>query len=97
MTRVVLSARVRDDFDRIFDFLFERAPHAAAVHIESIVAAIDVLQTSPLIGRPALYGQRELVISSGASGYVALYRYEPATDTALVLAVRAQRERGFRN
>jgi len=96
MARVVLAARVRDDFDRVFDFLFEKAPHAAASHVSTIIAAVDVLQSSPLIGRPVLHGQRELVISAGASGYVALYRYDASTDTVRVLAVRAQRERGFR-
>ncbi|KQT12414.1 type II toxin-antitoxin system RelE/ParE family toxin [Ramlibacter sp. Leaf400] len=96
MTRVVLSAGVRDDFDRIFDFLFEHAPETAAQRIESIVNAINVLEWSPHIGRPAPHGQRELIISTGASGFLALYHYDPMTDTALVLAVRSQRERGYK-
>lgn len=97
MTRVALSARVREDFDRIFDFLFEHAPEYAAERIGSIIDAIDVLQTSPLIGRPVAFGQRELIISTGASGYLALYRYDPMSDTVLVLAVRSQREQRYRN
>jgi plasmid stabilization system protein ParE len=97
VTRVALSARVREDFDRIFDFLFEHAPEYAAERIGSIIDAIDVLQTSPLIGRPVAFGQRELIISTGASGYLALYRYDPMSDTVLVLAVRSQREQRYRN
>ena len=96
MTRVVLAAAVRDDFDRIFDFLFEHAPESAADRIEAIVQAFDVLQLSPLIGRPAPHGQRELIISTGASGFLALYHYDPLQDTALVLAVRSQRERTYK-
>ena len=96
MTRIVLSAGVRSDFDRIFDFLFDYVPDSAALHIEAIIHALDVLATSPLIGRPVALGQRELIISHGASGYLALYRFDPAQDTVFVLAVRSQRERGYK-
>lgn len=96
MSRVVLAPALRADFDRIFDFLFERAPEYAAARIEAIVEALDILETSPLIGRPAALGQRELIISTGASGYLALYRYDPAQDTVFVLAVRSQRERSYK-
>ena len=96
MSRIILAAQVRADFDRIFDFLFEYAPDSAAMRIEAIITAIDVLQTSPLIGRPAAFGQRELVIATGSSGYLALYRYDPMADTVFVLAVRSQRERDYK-
>jgi toxin ParE1/3/4 len=96
VSRVILSPRVRDDFDRIFEFLFEHAPEFAAVRIQSIIDAIDILQSSPMIGRPVALGQRELVISSGASGYLALYRYDPVKDEVRVLAVRSQRELGYK-
>ena len=96
MSRVILAAQVKTDFDRIFDFLFEVAPEFAAPRIEAIMAAIDILQTSPLIGRPLAFGQRELIIATGASGYLALYRYDPANDTVFVLAVRSQREQGYK-
>ena len=95
MSRIVLAQKVQTDFDRIFDFLFKHAPEFAAIRIEAIIAAIDILETSPLIGRPAAFGQRELVIATGASGYLALYRYDPMKDTVFVLAVRSQRERGY--
>jgi len=38
---------------------------------------------------------RELVISSGATGFVALYRHRPVLDRVEILAVRHQREAGF--
>jgi hypothetical protein len=41
-------------------------------------------------------GQRELIISHGASGYLALYRFDPAQDIVFVLAVRSQRERDYK-
>jgi plasmid stabilization system protein ParE len=48
-----------------------------------------------LVGRLAEEGLRELVISRGRSGYVALYEYQEAADLVLILAVRHQKEAGF--
>ncbi len=96
MSRIIFSSQVKLDFDRIFDFLFEHAPEFAVDRIEAIIAAIDILETSPLIGRPAAFGQRELVIATGSSGFLALYRYDPVQDAAFVLAVRSQRERDYK-
>lgn len=96
MSRLILSPSLREDFDRIFDFLFDYVPENAALHIEAIIEALDVLATSPLVGRPVASGQRELIISHGASGYLALYRFDPAKDTVFVLAVRSQRERNYK-
>ena len=47
-----------------------------------------------MIGRPVDDSEdlRELVIDFGASGYLALYRYEPALDAVTILAVKHQRE-----
>lgn len=52
---------------------------------------------SPEVGRPFpdLPELRELIIEFGDSGYVALYRYERADDTAYVLAFRHQKEAGY--
>lgn len=60
-----------------------------------IISAFDVLIDNPLIGRPVGDEKRELLIGRGARGYVALYRYVPLIDSALILAVRAQRESGY--
>ncbi|MGH9578985.1 MAG: type II toxin-antitoxin system RelE/ParE family toxin, partial [Terriglobales bacterium] len=92
MAQVVLSGQTQGDFDRIIDFLFERAPDTAVDRIAAIIAALDILESSPLIGRPVENGKRELVIATGASGYVALYRFAPELDTVFVLGVRSQRE-----
>ena len=96
MAQVVLSRQVRHDFTRIVEHLEEHAPESSPERISAIIAAIDVLETSPRIGRPVEQGMRELVIGSGHAGYVALYRYVPEEDVVLILAVRAQREAGYR-
>ena len=95
MARIVLAPKIQDDVDRIFNFLFEHAPDPATDRVAAIVSAIAVLETSPRIGRPTDNAKRELVISTGASGYVALYQYLPELDTVFVLAIRSQREAGY--
>jgi plasmid stabilization system protein ParE len=60
-----------------------------------IAEAVDVLANHPLMGRSVEQGFRELVISQGKSGYVALYSYEREADVVLVLAIRHQREAGY--
>jgi toxin ParE1/3/4 len=97
MARIILAPQVQNDIDRIFDFFFEHAPDSAAERIASIIAALDILETSPRIGRAVDGGKRALIISTGASGYVALYQYVPDLDIALVLAIRSQREAGYGN
>ena len=63
--------------------------------MELIAEAVTILKRHPLIGRAVEDGIRELVISRGKTGYIALYSYEAAHDTVLILAVRHQRESGF--
>jgi toxin ParE1/3/4 len=96
VARLVLAPQIQNDIERIFRFLFERAPLSAAKRVNAIIAALDVLETSPRIGRTADGGKRELIVSTGASGYVALYQYVPELDTVFVLAIRSQREAGYR-
>lgn len=54
-----------------------------------------VLANHPFIGRGVEAGLRELIISRGKSAYLALYSYEQAHDTVLVLAIRHSREVGY--
>ncbi len=95
MARLIYSERAFSDPDRIFEHLAEQDPGAAATAVSVIREAVTVLDRHPLIGRPAEGGMRELVISRGKTGYVALYRYLSGQDVILVLAVRHQRELGY--
>jgi addiction module RelE/StbE family toxin len=95
MYQIHFSERALLDLERIFQFLEQEAPAFAKEVGEQIVDATSVLQRHPLIGRPAMYPLRELVISSGRSGYVALYRFLPAENRIAILAIRHQRECGF--
>ncbi len=40
---------------------------------------------------------RELIISRGKLGYVALYRYNDITDAVLVLAICHQKDSGYQS
>ena len=97
MTRIELAPEVFYDFDRFFEHIAQFDPGAAPQRIGEILEAIQILSHSPLIGRPVKDGKRELVIGRATRGYVALYRYVAAIDTVFLLAVRAQRESGYKH
>ena len=97
MARVRYSASAIQDFERITDFLLETAPRSAQATVLQIQAAIDVLAAHPRIGRRARGELRELVITAGASGYLALYRYDATLDSVRVVRIRHQREAGYRD
>ena len=95
MARLIYSPRAFDDLDRLTDFLIETDPVITSETVELIVEAVTILKHHPLIGRPVEDHLRELIISRGRTGYVALYSYEAEHDSVLVLAIRHQRESGF--
>ena len=96
MTRIELAPEVLEDFDRFFDHIAQHDPGSAPERIEGIVDALNILTHSPQIGRPVQGGKRELVIGRASRGYVALYHYVAAIDTVFILAIRSQREAGFK-
>jgi plasmid stabilization system protein ParE len=91
--------------------LFIADAQAAAAEIDAggpLYAAEDVhayivarasgkatLDRHPNIGRPRRGDLRELVISHGRTGYVALYRLTRQGGQVEILALRHQREAGF--
>jgi len=95
LARVIYAERALADLVRLTDFLRQTEPIAAVETVELITEAVQVLENHPLIGRPIEHGLRELVISRGKSGYLALYSFEQGHDTVLVLSVRHQREAGY--
>ena len=95
MTRWVLSAAAADDLDQLVDFLLAELPHEAVRTVDLITHALAILEQHPKVGRPVQHGLRELVISRGITGYLALYEYDEAADVVLVLALRHQREQDY--
>jgi addiction module RelE/StbE family toxin len=95
LAQLTYTAGALRDLERLADFLIEADAAIALQVMELIVEAVEVLANHPLIGRKVEKGYRELVISSGHSGYIALYSYERQHDTVLILAIRRQREAGY--
>lgn len=92
MAQIVYSAKAIDDLERTFEYWAEVNPDAARLAASTIRQAVEVLADHPLIGRRVEGELRELVISYGKTGYVALYRFLPAQNQIRILAVRHQRE-----
>jgi plasmid stabilization system protein ParE len=95
VTRLLVSERAQEDIERLCDFLRESLPEEAARTAGLLASGLEILKLHPEVGRPTTHGLRELVISRGRSGYLALYYYDDVADAALVLAIRHQREVGY--
>jgi addiction module RelE/StbE family toxin len=96
VARLIYSVQALSDLERLTMFLIDSEPAAAGDTVELIEEAVTLLRRHPLIGRPVEQALRELVISRGKTGYIALYSFEEEQDTVMVLALRHQREAGYR-
>ena len=79
MAKLIYAETALSDLVRLTDFLLQHDPPAAMNTVELIEEAVSVLEHHPLIGRPVEAGLRELVVSRGRSGYLALYSFEQST------------------
>ncbi len=95
MTRWLISEDAAQDLEELVDFLRIHQAEYAVETIDLILNALNILEQHPHIGRLVQNQLRELIISRGKTGYVALYEYDEAADVVLVLAIRHQREAGY--
>lgn len=95
MATVEITRRALADLERLFDYIAAESPQRAREQILSVRKALELLADHPLLGRATEEGRRELVLSRGRFGYVAKYRWLPAEDIVLILAVRHQLEAGY--
>ncbi len=96
MPRLIWAPPALHDVQRLYRFLAEKNTDAARRAVKSIRDGVKVLAQQPAIGRPVEDMEpefREWLIDFGDSGYIALYRYDG--ETAVILAVRHQREAGY--
>lgn len=98
MPQVRLSVRAQSDISRLYAFLLAKDSDATQRAMLAIRAAFKPLKQSCMIGRPVEdHGDlRELVIDFGASGYLALYRFEPSVNIVTILAIKHQREDDYK-
>ena len=97
MPRLIWSPSALKDVQRAWRFLADKNMDAARRAVKVIREGVMLIGQHPEIGRlvdemaPEF---REWPIHFGDSGYIALYRYDG--KDAVILAVRHQKEAGFR-
>lgn len=92
--QVRYTKAAKEDLLRLYKFLVENDLEAASSALEAIRKSVSLLQDFPFTCRKATHEDpflREMVISFGAGGYVALFEIE-AESVVTILAVRHQRE-----
>jgi plasmid stabilization system protein ParE len=92
--RVRYTRAARDDLLRLYEFLLKQDMGVAQRAMDVIDQSLELLQSFPFTCRKADPDNpflRELLVSFGVSGYVALYEIEE-NQTVTILAVRHQRE-----
>jgi plasmid stabilization system protein ParE len=86
VAEIVYSARALENAEN---------PAASLAAVDAIQSAVEHLAAHPLVGRRVEGELRELVISFGATGYIAIYRFVVQQNEVRVLALRHQREIGY--
>ena len=94
-TRLDLAPRALADLERLAEFLLASDIHAAAQTTRILIQGLQILKGHPLMGRKVELNFRELLISRGRTGYVALYKYSVESDAVTIYAIRHQREDNF--
>lgn len=98
--RVRFTPEAVDDLIRLYEFVLNRDSgdfNLAERALQAIREGVRTLASSPFSCRRAKNGDpflRELIISFGAAGYVALFEIENS-NTVTILAVRHQRESDY--
>lgn len=84
-----------DDLERLFAFLNEKSPEAAARAARTIHDGVDLLAATPQLGRlmPDETGRRALFLPFAAGGYVLRYLLE---DEQTVIIIRVWHSRELR-
>lgn len=95
MAQIIYSERALENLAHAFEFLLAENPETALAAADAVQSAVDNLAAHPLVGGRVEADIRELVISFGATGYIALYRFVVQQDEVRLLALRLQREIGY--
>lgn len=101
MPHVIFTDQAKRDLVRLADFMREKDPATGKRVIKTILESTGKLAGFPAIGKPvkdyeALPYARELVIPFGSAGYNVLYDYTPDSDSVIVMAIRHNREAGYK-
>lgn len=94
---VIWTPEALRDVQRLYRFIAPKNPDAAKRAVQAIRGGVAILVDQPGGGRPVEYTDpafRDWPIPFGSSGYVARYRL--VGETPVVLAVRHQKEAGYK-
>ena len=97
MSRVIWTPRAAAGLKSVYVFLADKNEEAAIKAVDTIRKGVNILKQFPHAGRPAddLEPEyRELLIAFGGSGYAVFY--ELLNDSVHILAVKHQKEAGYR-
>lgn len=97
MPQLIWSPEALRDVQHLYRFLAQKNPEAASRAVGSIRKSMQIVADHPEAGRAVDDmdpDYREWPIPFGSSGYIALYRLK--ADRALVIAIRNQKEAGYR-
>ena len=96
MTVISYTSNFWDDIARLTNFLLTQDTELALNTYDIVMDGIGLLSKHPEIGRLSLKNDlRELVISRGKTGYIALYSYDSSLDLITVISIWHQREAGL--
>ena len=97
MAKLEYALNALSDIKRLVEFLIDNDVIAALETFDIIDEAVQVLRRHPDIGRStSSASKRELVISRGKTGYVAIYKLDKLADIVVILAIKHQREDNFK-
>ena len=91
---MIYSLGALRDLERIEDFFGDDTAGSRRA-LGRIFDVIALLRSSPELGRPVSTRLRELVISRGPTGFLALCRFDARFDLVRVLRLRHQKEAGY--
>ncbi len=95
--QVRYTREAKENVERLYAFLLERDIQSARRAKVAITKAMSFLEDFPFACRKSSSGNpflREMLISFGSSGYVALFEIEDK-KTVTILAIRHQREEDY--
>ena len=92
MANFEYSQEALADIECLVNFLIDADLAVALETFNVIDDGVRLLARHPEIGHLVGGGQRELVISRGRTGYVAIYEFNKWVNTVVVLAIKHQRE-----
>ena len=96
MPKLIWTPAALREMQRLDRFLRQKSPESASRSAAAIRGGMNMIARQAAIGRPVEHlphEYREWVIDYRDSGYVARYRLEEST--AVILAIRHQREAGY--